>query len=42
VTRGDAVGSYDQARPTTSGLVRPEWVVGTAGGRIPELGRLRL
>ena len=42
VTRGDAVGTYDQARPTTTTVVRPRWVVGTAEYRVPELGWLRL
>ena len=42
VTKGDAVRTYDQVEPTTSTVVRPEWVVGTAELRIPELGWLRV
>ncbi len=41
VTRGDAVGTYDQVRPTTTTVVRPAWVIGTAEYRIPKLGWLR-
>ena len=42
VTKGDAVETYDQVQPTTSTVVRPSWVVGTAEVRIPGLGWLRL
>jgi signal peptidase len=43
VTKGDANGRYDQVRPNElSTPVKPEWVVGTAERRMPELGWLRL
>jgi signal peptidase len=42
VTKGDANDNYDQVHPTRSTVVRPEWVIGTAELRVPELGWLRL
>jgi len=42
VTKGDANENYDQVYPTRSTVVRPRWVIGTAEGRIPELGWVRL
>ncbi|WP_254272777.1 S26 family signal peptidase [Haloarcula marina] len=41
VTKGDFNGRYDQAT-TTSTVVRPSWVVGTAEYRVGGLGWLRL
>ncbi|WP_324755830.1 S26 family signal peptidase [Haloarcula montana] len=44
ITKGDnerTNGAYDQASGI-SGVVRPEWVVGTAEIRIPLLGEIRL
>ncbi|WP_236044820.1 S26 family signal peptidase [Haloarcula nitratireducens] len=41
ITKGDNNDAYDQAT-TTSGVVRAEWVVGTAELRIPGLGWIRL
>ncbi|WP_225334458.1 S26 family signal peptidase [Halomicrobium urmianum] len=40
VTKGDANGFYDQAAGVRP--VRPEWIRGTAHGRVPHLGRIRL
>ncbi|WP_209309464.1 S24/S26 family peptidase [Haloarcula amylovorans] len=41
ITKGDNNDAYDQAT-TTSGVVRAEWVIGTAELRIPGLGWIRL
>jgi signal peptidase len=43
ITKGDRNGQYDQAGFGQSNKpVKPEWIVGTAEVRIPELGWLRL
>ena len=44
VTKGDNNGAYDQVpgRGAHTGVVSPDWVVGTAEVRIPGLGWLRL
>ncbi|WP_233357360.1 S26 family signal peptidase [Halococcoides cellulosivorans] len=43
ITGGDSNGYYDQKSPSSlSTVVKPEWVVGRAMGKIPHLGKIRL
>lgn len=44
VTKGDNNGAYDQVpgRGAHTGIVAPEWIVGTAEVRVPGLGWFRL